>query len=414
MVDSMSELMPEPRAEHRVHLVEEDDDRPSFLRLLARSLEHEADLPLGLTDVLVEELWALDVEEVAARFLVTGRISDLLRERVGNSFRDECLAAARRAVEQDALGRRQAVLGEQLLVQERQLDRVSDLFDLAVQTTHVRIGDVGNLFEDQFLDFGTGQSLEEQPGAGIHQQGVAGAQSLADQGVGELGHTLLVGAPEDQRASAVVEQLLERDHFTGELPRAREHDVQRFVEHDFSTAGQLFLLELGMERHSHLSATGEHVDGAVVVACEIRAVGGRRPRQLVDLFAERGDVFARFTQGVGQLLVLRHRLRELALGLEQALFERAHSLGRVLQPSPKRDDLLLERFRRLPELGHLGLIGAESPLVLGVVDGDHLPRIEVEATIHRTPGKRLGSPGTAAVAPATVQPARSVFIGYSG
>ena len=52
-------------AEHRVHLVEEDDDGPALLGLLPGPLEHQADLALGLADVLVQELGALDVEEVA-------------------------------------------------------------------------------------------------------------------------------------------------------------------------------------------------------------------------------------------------------------------------------------------------------------------------------------------------------------
>jgi hypothetical protein len=69
IVDSMSELMPVPRVRNmRVHLVEEDDDRPALLGLLPRPLEHQADLALGLADVLVEQLGALDVEEVAAGF----------------------------------------------------------------------------------------------------------------------------------------------------------------------------------------------------------------------------------------------------------------------------------------------------------------------------------------------------------
>ena len=53
-------------AEQRVHLVEEDDDGQALLGLLPGPLEHEADLALGLAHVLVEQLGALDVEEVAA------------------------------------------------------------------------------------------------------------------------------------------------------------------------------------------------------------------------------------------------------------------------------------------------------------------------------------------------------------
>ena len=101
-------------------------------------------------------------------------------------------------------------------------------------------------------------------------------------------------------------------------------------------------LELGVHRDAHLAAAGEHVDGAVVVVAEQRAVGRRRLGELVDLLAQRGDVVARLAQGVGELLVLRHRLAQLALGLEQPLLERAHALGRVLEAPPQREDLLLE------------------------------------------------------------------------
>ena len=52
-------------AEEGFHLVEEDDDGGALAGLLPGTLEDEADVPLGLADVLVEEFGALDVEEVA-------------------------------------------------------------------------------------------------------------------------------------------------------------------------------------------------------------------------------------------------------------------------------------------------------------------------------------------------------------
>ena len=66
MVFSTSEETPGAAgAEQRVHLVEEHDDRGALAGLLAGPLEHQPDVPLGLADVLVEQLGALDVEEVA-------------------------------------------------------------------------------------------------------------------------------------------------------------------------------------------------------------------------------------------------------------------------------------------------------------------------------------------------------------
>src|SRR5206468_447913 len=56
-------------AEQGVHLVEEDDDGDVLGGLFLSLDEDLADLALGLADVLVEELGALDVEEVALDLL---------------------------------------------------------------------------------------------------------------------------------------------------------------------------------------------------------------------------------------------------------------------------------------------------------------------------------------------------------
>jgi hypothetical protein len=67
IVFSTSEETPEPAgAEQRVHLVEEHDHRHAVGGLVPGPLEDQPDVPLGLTDVLVEQLGALDVEEEAA------------------------------------------------------------------------------------------------------------------------------------------------------------------------------------------------------------------------------------------------------------------------------------------------------------------------------------------------------------
>ena len=119
-----------------------------------------------------------------------------------------------------------------------------------------------------------------------------------------------------------------------------------------------------MERDAHLAAGGEDVGGAVVVGAEERAVARRRHRELLDVFAERGDVLARLTQRGGELLVLGDGLGELALGLEEPLLERADALGGVLQPAAEDDDLFLEALDRLLELGDLPLVIGQPALVL--------------------------------------------------
>ena len=326
-------------AEHRVHLVEEHDDRPALLALLPSALEHHADLPLGLAHVLVEQLGALDVDEVAAALLVAGRRGDLAGQAVGDRLGDERLAASRRAVEQDPLRRRQAVLGEQVGVEERQLDGVGDLLDLIVEPTDVLVGDVRHLLEQQVLDLGSGQLLEQQVGAMVEAHRVAGAQMDAAHRVGELADALLVGAPDHQCPDAVLEHLLDRDDLASDLRRAGEDDVEALVEHDLGPDLQLEVIDLRMQRHLHLAAAGEHVDRAVFVLADDHSVRRRRLGELVDLLAQRGDVVAGLTQRVRQLLVAGDRLGQLTLGLQQALLERAHPLRCLGQSRPEVLDL---------------------------------------------------------------------------
>ena len=209
------------------------------------------------------------------------------------------------------------MLGEQVVVQERQLDGVGDLLDLGVETTDVGVGDVGHLLEQQVLDLGPRQLLEQHVGARVESHGVAAAQVHAAQRVGQLADALLVGAADHHGAHAVVDQLLDGHDLAGDLRSAGLHDVEALVEHDLGATRQLLVIDVGVQPDAHLATAGEHVDGAVVVLADDHAVGGRWLGELVDLVAERGDVLACLTQGVAQLLVLRDRLGELALGLER-------------------------------------------------------------------------------------------------
>ena len=182
---------------------------------------------------------------------------------------------------------------------------------------------------------------------------------------GELAHALLVGAADDQRAVPALEELLEDDDLAGDLGAAGEHDVERLVERDLLAALDAVDLDLGVHRDPHLAAGGEDVDGAVVVGAEEGAVRRRRHRELLDLFAERGDVLARLAQGGGEPLVLGDGLGELALGLEDPLLERADPLGGVLEAAPEDDDLFLEGLQLALEVADLPLVLGEAPLVLG-------------------------------------------------
>ena len=73
--------------------------------------------------------------------------------------------------------------------------------------------------------------------------------------------------------------------------------------------------------------------------------------------AQRGDVLAGFAKGVAQLLVLRHRVRQLPLGFQQPLFEGALALGTLGQLLAQLFDLLREHDGlRLQDRHRLGLI----------------------------------------------------------
>ena len=170
----------------------------------------------------------------------------------------------------------------------------------------------------------------------------------------------------------VVEQLLEGDDLTGDLVPARQDDVEGVVEDDLLAALELVELDLGVQGDAHLAAAGEHVDGAVVVGRQERAVRRRGLGELLDLLAQVGDLLARLPQRVGELLVLRHRLGQLALGFEQALFEGADALRRVLELAPELDDLFLQRLHLLEEPRDLLLVGGQAAFVLRVAGHDHL------------------------------------------
>ena len=66
MVFSTSEETPEPRVRNSESISSKNTMTGRALAgLLAGALEHQPDVPLGLADVLVEQLGALDVQEVA-------------------------------------------------------------------------------------------------------------------------------------------------------------------------------------------------------------------------------------------------------------------------------------------------------------------------------------------------------------
>src|SRR4051794_25278096 len=332
--------------EDRVHLVEEHDDRRALAGLLPRPLEDQPDVPLGLADVLVEQLRALDVEEEGPRRVLPAHRGDLLGQRVGHRLGDQRLAAAGRAVEQDPLRRAQLVLAEQVGVQERQLDGVADLLDLPGQAADVAVVDVGDLLEDELLDLALGDPLVDVARARLEQQRVAHPQRLVGQRVGEVDHALLVGVPDDQRPLGDpvdrLQQLLEHDHVAGLLEAARLDDVHRLVEHDLLAVLEVLELDVGRDGDAQLAAAGEDVDGAVLVLGQVDAVAGRGLTEPVDLLLERDQLLACLAQGRGELVVALRQERRATLGLGQALLEHPHLAGAVGHLAAQEADLLLE------------------------------------------------------------------------
>ena len=104
------------------------------------------------------------------------------------------------------------MLGEQLLMEERQLDGIGDRLDLDAETTDVVVTDVGDLLQQQLVHLGTGQDLEHDRRPGVDAHAVAETQSGAAQRAGELADPLLVATAGDHDADAVLEQVLEGGH----------------------------------------------------------------------------------------------------------------------------------------------------------------------------------------------------------
>src|SRR5207245_4616079 len=188
-----------PGPEDGVHLVEEHDHGETLFAPLLGSLEDLADLSLRLTHVLVQELRTLDVEEVAPSILPAGPLGDLLRERLGDRLGDQGLAAAGRPVEQDALRRLELVLVEQFRIEERQLDRVTDRLDLALEPPDVLVTDIRNLLEHELLDLFLREELGDDYRPRVEQHVVARAHRVLEEVSREVRDVHLVAATEDQR-----------------------------------------------------------------------------------------------------------------------------------------------------------------------------------------------------------------------
>src|SRR5699024_7719713 len=88
-------------------------------------------------------------------------------ERVRDGFGDERLPATRGPVQEQSLGRFEAVFAVEIGVQEGQFNGVADLFDLVTQTADIGVADVGDLFEHEFFHLGAVDLLVGEARAGV-------------------------------------------------------------------------------------------------------------------------------------------------------------------------------------------------------------------------------------------------------
>mmetsp|Transcript_31962 Transcript_31962/g.77567 ORF Transcript_31962/g.77567 Transcript_31962/m.77567 type:complete len:375 (+) Transcript_31962:287-1411(+) len=115
----------EPPSSYRIDLVHEDDAR---LVVLGKP-EHLSDQARALADVLVDDRGGHHLKEGGV-------------DVVGDRTCEECLASARRTVEQHPLRRLDPHSLEELRVDQRQLDHLSELSDLLVEPSDGRVGHV--------------------------------------------------------------------------------------------------------------------------------------------------------------------------------------------------------------------------------------------------------------------------------
>ena len=133
-----------------------------------------------------------------------------------------------------------------------------------------------------------------------------------------------------------------------------------------------------------LRPPGEDVDGAVVVGVQERPVGARGLGELVDLLAQRGDVLLRLLQRVGQLLVLRDGLGQLALGLEQPLLEGLDAPGPLRQAPAQDGDLLVGLAAAFAQPVEL-LAQRQLSFLFRLGRRNHLPGLVSGASCDHTP-----------------------------
>ena len=223
--------------EQRLHLVKEHDDRVASLRLFTGGNENIANLTLGLTDELIQQLGALNVQEVAAGIRTRVQRCGTGGQGVRHGLSNHGLTVTGRTVQQNTLGRRQVVALKNLGVQVRQLHRVANLLNLSAQATNLLVGDIRNLFQNQLLRAGGGNLRGNHAGARVKGDRIPCAQLLNVEGTRHTRHLLSTRGRINQHA-LLIQHLTHGHHVTEGLGVQGEHRLGLVVEQHGHAGGQ--------------------------------------------------------------------------------------------------------------------------------------------------------------------------------
>ena len=235
----------------------------------------------------------------------------MLRARLfATAFAIRVLPQPGRPVEQDALRRLELVLGEDLRVEVRQLDRIAQDLDLLVEAADPLVGHVRDLLEHDLFDRRLRQLLERVVRARVVEDVVADLELLAAQRLGERDDALVVGVAEHDRAVVGDEVDDRRDLAARDVAR-RLDDVERLVEHDELALLELERIEVRVHVDAHRPAVHQDLGRAVLVRAVEDPVGVRRRAELVDLLLQELDLLLGLLEHADEPLVLALGVGEL-------------------------------------------------------------------------------------------------------
>ena len=96
-------------------------------------------------------------------------MSQFLRDGIRHGFGNQRFPAARRAIQQHPFRSAELVFGEQVGMQERQLDRIPHLLQFFLKPADMVIVDIRHFLQHQFLRFRLRQLLNDTAGTRIVQ-----------------------------------------------------------------------------------------------------------------------------------------------------------------------------------------------------------------------------------------------------